>query len=299
MGNHPRCSARATATLAFVLAPVLSVASTSAAAADIVGLGAELPRVHFDVPRGVVATELAETAGGRLIAVELPVSVVVAKGDVDRVAEVVVEIDGAASGLIVQDFAPVTTLTTEFASDIEVAVISESDRHLDASLGGILPNPGSGIAQLTPSISAGAAGRDTEKETVKKLAPKEAIVVAGAINRRQGVRFKFRPSSQTTLEGERRLTVTFAAPDGWAGGELAVRCSARGERRVLFVKQRKVWGSANEPVAVRLSGGSAGGSGEQVDAPSDTGLPLTAAKPVVVTDAPATLWKARKPTAAP
>lgn len=238
----------------FLVAALLALAPVSpSSAGDLVGLGSELPRVQFDVPRTVVARESTGPIGRRLVTIELPVSMVVARGEVDRVEEVVISIDGAAAGLTVSDYAPATTLTTEFAGDIEVRTSSESDKHLSGSLGGILPNPGGAVAQLTPSISAGTAGRETETETVKRLAPKEAIVVAGAFNRRQGVLYKFRPSSQTTLEGERRLSITFMAPEAWQGGELTVRCIARGEQRVLFVKQQKTWGSAEEPVEVRLA----------------------------------------------
>ena len=265
---------------------VVVPSSPAAKATDIVGLGGDSPRVHFDVPQLVVAEELASDPAHRRIQVKLPVTVVVAKGDVDRVAEVVVEVDGQQAGLTVHDFSPATTLTTEFAGDIEIRTSSDVDRHLDGSLGGILPNPGGPVAQLTPSVSAGAADRETETETLTKLAPKEATVVAGAINRRQGVLFKFRPSSQTTLEGERTLAVTFTAPTDWSGGDLVVRCHARGQRRVLFVKQRKIWGSWSETVAVR-PGAAATFSQALVD------------QTPTVSTAGALLWKARKEATGP
>ncbi|MEM9187147.1 MAG: hypothetical protein AAGB00_11695 [Planctomycetota bacterium] len=250
-----------------------------AGATDIVGLGADLPEVRFDIPRAVLVRGVTPDAeampslavGERLVAVELPVSVVVAKGDVRRVGEVVIEVDGAAAGLTVHDYAPATRLESEYTGAIQVESTTESDRHLDGTLGGILPSA-AGVAQLAPSLSAGKASRDAATEKAARLAPKEAIVVAGAINRRQGVLFKFRPSSQTTLEGERRLAVTFIAPQAWEGGELSVACAASGQRKVLFVKQRKIWGSARAPVTLRLAG-----------APVASARPAaqTVAKPVV------------------
>ncbi|MEM8864735.1 MAG: hypothetical protein AAGF31_04235 [Planctomycetota bacterium] len=241
---------------------LLASIAVPAAAGDIVNLRADQPEVRFDVPRSVVVRVAAPeeiaglpalAVGERLVTVDLPVTVVVSRGEVDRVGEVVIEVDGAAAGLTVHDYSPATRLQSEYASEIEVQSTTESNHHLDGSLGGFLPNPGGAVAQLAPSISAGKGGREAETAKHSRLAPKEAIVVAGAINRRQGVLFKFRPSSQTTLEGERRLSITFVAPADWNGGELSVACTASGERKVLFVTKRKVWGETKAPVGLRLA----------------------------------------------
>lgn len=280
----------------------LLAAGPPARGGDVVGLGGELPRVRFDVPRTITAAALPCAASKRpraerpraerLIEVVVPVSVVVAKGDVDRVAEVVIEVDGGPAGLVVRDYAPATTLTTDYVGEIQVETSTGSDRHVDGSLGGILPSPAGGIATLTPTLSAGGADRTAETETAKRLAPKRAVVVAAPVNRRRGVRFAFRRSSQTTLEGEHRLTITFAAPADWAGGELTVHATARGERRVLFVKQRTTWGDAADAVDVL---------------PPLTARPRTAAKPVLEAYDPfdeATVrqglrWRAREPAGTP
>lgn len=233
----------------------------AAAGGDLGPFASDAPRVRFDVPRHInaVPVDAAEDAalrpGDQLLRVELPVSVVVQRGDADRVEQVSIEVNGAAAGLTVFDFSPRTTLQSEYAGPIEVESTGEKSRHLDASLGGLLPNPSGGVAQLAPSVSGGKTEHDSRREKASKLAPLEPVVVAGAVQRRRGVVFQFRPSSQTTLEGERLLAITFvapAAPSLPAVPRLTVNCAAVGEGRVLLVKQHRTWGEASAEVAVRL-----------------------------------------------
>ncbi|MEN1681712.1 MAG: hypothetical protein AAGJ46_19185 [Planctomycetota bacterium] len=263
----------------------------AAAGGELAPFASDAPRVRFDVPRHVSAVlvegpeDAALRPGERLFRVELPVSVVVQRGDADRVEQVSIEVNGAAAGLTVFDYAPRTTLQSEYAGTIEVESTGEKGRHLDASLGGVLPNPSGGVAQLAPSISGGKTEHDSRREKATKLAPLEPVVVAGAVQRRRGVLFQFRPSSQTTLEGERLLEITFVAPaDGSPASapRLNVACAAVGEGRVLLVKQRRTWGAQSASVALRLP------------RPHVTAKPIVRG-PIAVKTAgqPATLWKAR------
>lgn len=273
-------------------------------AGDLVNLRDDAPEVCFDVPRSVIARNVFLSGdeapllapGQRLVTVDLPVTVVVAKGDVGRVDEVVIEIDGASAGLTVHDYSPATRLESEYAGDIQVQSTTEDNRHLDATLGGILPSPGGSVAQLAPSAAAGVIKREAETEKLARLAPKEAIVVAGAVNRRQGVLFKFRPSSQTTLEGERLLSITFAAPADWTGGELLVDCQARGDRRVLFVTQQKTWGAARAPVRVALAGARPSVSGPTGVSRQTVAKPVVEEKSAESTDGRGLMWKRRSYT---
>lgn len=226
--------------------------------ADIVGLGAELPDVAFDVPASVSCQELPTAPGNelaasqRLLEIELPVTVVVARGDVDRVEEVILQLHFGDDRLRVVDFSPATQLVSEYADDIERKKTVGSDNRLDASLGGVLPVGGAPV-HVTPSITVGKAEHESETETSRRKPPKEAVVVSATIDRRRGVYFKLRQNSQSTLEGEHRLKITVAADRHWSGGELTVNCNARGERKWLFVKQRKVWSTATTPVELRVA----------------------------------------------
>ncbi|MEN0111931.1 MAG: hypothetical protein AAF805_14525 [Planctomycetota bacterium] len=212
------------------------------------------PEIAFDVPRELLVRDVTtdafrvERPGERLFEVVAPVTLVLYHGEAERVRDVVIEIDGGAAGLRVHDYAPRTEVAAELARPIEVKQTHTSDRSFGASLGGKL----AGDAALTPTVSGGTSSADTRTETRSVLAPKRAVIVSGAINGRTGVFFKLRSTSQGTLEGERPFRVTFAARADWDGGDLAIRCVARGEKKWLFVEQRRVWNETSRPVSLRL-----------------------------------------------
>lgn len=282
---------RACALLAFASFS-LPLSPTLVPAADLidfhrVDLSKKDPAVRFDLPPSVIvhqvegAEEIAHLAAGeQLLMVELPVSVLVSKGRVDRVREVVIEIDGADAGLTVHDYSPATRLETEFAKPIEVENTKRNERHREISIGGT-------VSKITPGAGVSRTRNDVETKKLSRRPPKEAIVVSGPINGRRGVLFKFRPSSQTTLEGEHPLRLTFIAPPHWQGGDLDVRCTATGQRKVLFVKQPAVWGRVVESVALR-----------QLGAPRDDfatePIRQTTAKPVIEPTAAGPVWKPRQ-----
>lgn len=214
----------------------------------------QTPEVAFDVPGELLVRDVTTEAfredrpGERLVEVVAPVTLVLYHGKADRVEDVVIEIDGGAAGLRVHDYSPRTEVAAELAHPIEVKETHTSDRSFGASLGGKL----AGDVALTPTVSGGRSSGDTRTETRSVLPPKRPVVVSGAINGRTGVYFKLRSTSQGTLEGERPFRVTFAAPADWNGGDLSIRCVARGEKKWLFVEQRRVWNETSRPVALRL-----------------------------------------------
>jgi hypothetical protein len=66
--------------------------------------------------------------------------------------------------------------------------------------------------------------------------------------------FKLKRSSQTSLEGVHELAVTFVAPAMWRGAIVQVGCSARGERKLLWViKQDATLGSEGDSVRLYLA----------------------------------------------
>lgn len=219
---------------------------------------AEPPVVQFDLPKRLAAHNVVEPAAPsayRLVEVSIPVTARVAVGDVGKVEEITIEIDGACSGLAVHDFAPQTTLGSELAGDIQVTTTTEKARTFDASLGGQSPFPiGDVVAQVTPSLSAGTKNRTAETQTTSRLSPKRPVVVSGTMNEGRGAFFQLRPSSQTTLEGQHQLSIVFRVPDDWVAGHLDVRCWARGERQILWFDQPQVWGSTQRSVSVAMAG---------------------------------------------
>lgn len=226
--------------------------------------GVELPRldsfdtrtpdVGFDVPERLVGRDVTTDAFAeahpdrRLIEIETPVSLQLFRGEAGKIQDIVIEVDGSAADLSVYDYAPRTELQSEFAEPIEQKTTVATDRSIGASLGAEIATD----VSLTPTISAGASKQETSTEVRSRLPPKQATVVSGTIGGRSGVYFKLRHSSQSTLEGERTFKVTFEAPASWSGGDIQVRCLARGEKRWLFVDQRRVWNETTRPVELRL-----------------------------------------------
>ncbi len=212
------------------------------------------PEVGFDVPatlvcRDVTTPEFAVShPGERLIEVEAPVTLMLYHGKAAKLDDVVISIQGMNAGLRVHDYAPRTELLSELAAPIELKTTESTDKSIGASLGGKL----AGDIALIPTISAGASSAQSATEQRKRLAPKEAVIVSGTTGGRTGVYFKLRRSTQSTLEGERTFRVTFAAPSDWSGGSVKVHCLARGEKKWLFVEQRRVWNETAKPVELRL-----------------------------------------------
>lgn len=217
------------------------------------GFDTETPEVAFDVPTSLACTDVttpefaAQSPGKRLIQIETPVSLLLYHGEADRVRDLVIEIDGGDE-LTVYDYAPRTALASELAEPIEVRRTRSTDKTLGASLGGKL----AGDVALTPTVSGGRSASDTATVTRRELPPKQAVVVSGTIGARSGVFYKLRSTTQSTLEGEQSFRVTFVAPADWSGGSVEVRCVARGEKKWLFVEQRRVWNELSRPVELKL-----------------------------------------------
>jgi hypothetical protein len=207
------------------------------------------PHVEFDFARVAECRDVAPTnstapnAAHRIIEMTLPVSVRFRGAVREDVEELDIEINGAAAGLRVVAFSPSTQLASEIAQPIESITTTKRGRSLDGTLGGGLPVPVAGIvAHVSPSISAGISGSETATEKLNRLPPKHAIVVSGTSSEGQGVFFKLKRSSQTSLEGVHELKIVFAARKDWKGGIVHVTCSAHGQRSLLWLKQSATLG---------------------------------------------------------
>src|SRR6266480_5023 len=137
------------------------------------------PSVEFDVAptaecRDITPTErIKQYPNQRLIEVTLPVSVRFRGVSMDEVDELAIEVNGASAGMRVHDFTPATQLFTDISHEIETTTTTKKARSLDGSIGGTIPIPGAdAVAHLTPTISAGIAGCNTETEKSSRLPPK-------------------------------------------------------------------------------------------------------------------------------
>jgi hypothetical protein len=245
-------SARTFTSLAFVAATVMPTIAVAR------------PYVEFDFARSVECRDVTPPERAelyphqRLVAMTLPVSVRfrgVAAEDVD---ELDVEINGTAAGLQVFNFSPETQLESDVKKTIETVTTVKKDRSLDGSLGGVLPIPYSeAVAHVTPSVNAGISHGEIATEKMHRLPPKYAVVVSGTSSAGRGVFFKLKRSSQTSLEGVHELAVTFIAPRDWVGDKVNVGCSARGNRKVLWMDKPATLGRAASEVEIFLAGSRA------------------------------------------
>src|SRR4029078_8631810 len=88
----------------------------------------------------------------------------------------------------------------------------------------------------------------TETQKSSRLPPKHAVVVSGTSSAGRGVFFKLERDSQTSLEGSHELTFTCVAPRAWRWSEIRVDCAARGEQKVLWMKQSGTIGQTTRMV---------------------------------------------------
>jgi hypothetical protein len=233
---------------AVALSGLLGANCPSARAAEL--------RVDFDFARQVAykdvtpADRAKQFPDERIVSMKLPISVRFAGFANGEVENLDIEVDGSAAGLRVDSFCPPTTLASD-AMTIETTTSTKNSKSLGGTLGGAIPVPvGAIVAQITPSINANATKSNEDTEKIRRLPPKEAIVVSGTFAEGHGVFFKIKPSTQTSLEGVHELEIKFIAPTSWKGGNIRVACIARGHRTVMWMDQPTIFGRAIENVTL-------------------------------------------------
>ena len=107
--------------------------------------------------------------------------------------------------------------------------------------------------------------------------------------------FKLKRYSQTSLEGVHELAVTFVAPRAWQWREIQVDCAARGERKMLWMKQDTTIGQASR--MVQLVEMSARPVRQLVLKPTESDRPTATTKPKagMTVTATASKWRPALP----
>ncbi|HEY4234841.1 MAG TPA: hypothetical protein VGM76_15520 [Lacipirellulaceae bacterium] len=225
-----------------------------------VGAHAADLKVDFDFARQASYKDVTPTDRAkqfpdeRLLSVKLPISVRFAGFASGEIENLDIEVDGSTAGLRVESFCPTTQLVSD-AMTIETTTSTKNSKSLGGTLGGAIPVPiGAIVAQITPSLNANATKSNEDTEKIRRLPPKEPIVVSGTFAEGHGVFYKIKPSSQTSLEGVHELEIKFVAPATWKGGSLRVSCVARGHHTVMWVDQPTIFGRAVEAVALYPEG---------------------------------------------
>jgi len=223
------------------------------------------PVVEFDFGRTVECrkvlvpeqNEKLLSPDEKLIEMKLRVSVRVLSGKLDDVKEIRIEVSDCDGRMRVRDFLPNTRLESLLTEQIEWTKTTETNKSLGASLGGEAPLLlGEVVAHVAPSLNGSVGQRELITEKKRKIAPKYLVVSSGTVGQGHGVFFKLRASSQSTLEGVHELTIRFVVPRGWRGDAVRVSCQATGQKKILWMKQHKIWAHTIAPVALYLAGDS-------------------------------------------
>jgi hypothetical protein len=188
-----------------------------------------MAQVAFDVNQLAPAREagslgvLTQRPDSRLVDVQLDVSALFTPGDPAVVTEYTVRIVSRHEEVQVADFAPRTELQSEILGSLQVS--SNQDQVREAAIRGMGGYPGVGSAQ------GYAYYHDNNHENVHyaKKPPMELVSASGTIERRKGVYFKVKQSTQTTLEGARPFRIVFEVPDTWRADLLDVTIEAAGQ----------------------------------------------------------------------
>lgn len=223
-GGHvmKRVIRKAVAQVRFFVAPMMGIVCLLAGALTSLG------QVAFDVNPVVAARELdqigimSQMPNSRMVEVQLDVSALFTPGDSSRVTEYTVKMVSRHEDVQVADYSPRTELQSEILGPMQIT--QDSDRVREGAIRGVGGYPGAG------TIQGYAYGHDNSHETVvyARKPAMELSTASGTLDRRRGVYFKVKQSSQSTLEGARPFRIVFEVPQAWRADLLDVTIEAVG-----------------------------------------------------------------------
>ena len=202
--------------------------SAYSAAAFLMFFSVGLGQVAFDVNQMAPAREsnsiglMRQLPNSRMVEVQLDVSALFTPGDAAIVTEYTVRMVSRHEDVQVADYSPRTEMQSDVFGPMQIS--QEGDRVREAAIRGVGGYPGVGSAQ------GYAYYHDNSHETVHyaKKPSLELVNAAGTLERRRGVYFKVKQSSQTTLEGARPFRIVFEVPNSWRADLLDVTIEAAG-----------------------------------------------------------------------
>jgi hypothetical protein len=185
-------------------------------------------QVVFDVNAMVPARSvegigiMARMPQSRFVEVQLETSALFEPAWANAIQELTVRAVSRHDDVRVADYSPRTEMQTDVFGPMQIAV--DSERFREGGLQGVGGYPGVG------SVSAFAYQMESGQQTVHyaQKPALEVVTAAGTLQRQQGVYFKQRYSSQTTLEGSRTFRILFEVPETWRADLLDVTMEAIG-----------------------------------------------------------------------
>ena len=185
-------------------------------------------QVAFDVNPVVAARDLGQTSlmsqlpHSRMVEVQLDISALFTPGDASQITEYTVRMVSRHDDVQVADYSPRTELQSEVLGAMQVT--QDADKLREGAIRGFGGYPGVG------TVHGYAYGHDNSHETIvyAKKPSLELSTASGTLDRRRGVYFKVKQSSQNTLEGARPFRIVFEVPQTWRADLLDVSIEAIG-----------------------------------------------------------------------
>ena len=203
---------------------VLCVASALFTPPTTSAQSAPVPKIEFDVPgvigcSEVTTPEFASTHSlEKLLEVRIKTSSLLETGPDRFIRELFFFIYSPEQSMQIVDFSPKTSLITEYAGPIEESVNRDNSSNAGFNFTPTLEMAGKANINASVSDRLGNSRRTT------KLPPKQLSVSSGTQKRGTAVFFKFKPSSQSALEGSHELVLSLKVPISWRADILHVHC---------------------------------------------------------------------------
>ena len=219
---------------------------------------AEDPEVQFDCDPAVVCRDITpvdfslSNPDEKIIEATLRISTRMTEGAVEDLQELIYEIESPS--VRIYDFSPRTELSSEYVEPIQIVKIVDKSNTIGGSVNGTMSAPVPLPASAHPVASLGRNEHDSVREEMRRMPAKKPLIVSGTFAHRQGVFFKFKQSTQVSLEGVQKITCAFVVPRDWRGDYLLLACRAEGEGSRYFVKGIYSCGEARFVVGLYLSG---------------------------------------------
>ena len=190
--------------------------------------------VRFDAPAMIAVRPIAsdrpsesESSLEKIIELLLPVTTELEMRDRGNVSSFRFDVVWNHQSYPLADYAPKTQTVSDIDGLIEVEKREDQAKGMGGSLSSHFPEIVNGSMKVDLSSRTGSTIKYRER-------PQQDILVAsGTTNRGCGVFFRFHPTKQTTLEGGRDLVIAFRVPKTWSGGVIKLKCSVKGERRII------------------------------------------------------------------
>jgi hypothetical protein len=222
-------------------------------------VGAEVPRVHFDMPYAIGCADVTPpefalaNPSHRLVEANFEISSLLLDGDERDLAQYFLRIDSPKRTMLVADYLPKTLHESRHAGPIT----HTDSKERSASLGVNFAGKYEFITGV--GANAGIGTKNTSCVKFDLLPPLETVAASGTLLRGAGVYFKLKASPRRRLEGASQFALVLRVPLDWRSDYVRVHCEAQGVQKgfVSSLDENVRCGERDFLVALYLEGDEA------------------------------------------